>query len=79
MPKRPIPHASNRPAGGYNNGPSSDELFKCLPRLSSDTISPGGLGEDTLRDTYWELPLQGNAVWYEERKIYLPKDDNENV
>ena len=34
LPKRPVPHASDRPAGGCNNGPSSAELLRCLSRLS---------------------------------------------
>ena len=79
MPKRPIPYSLDRLAGGCNNGPSSDELSRCLLELSSNTTNPGGLGENSLRDTYWELPLQGNVVRSEERRIHLPKDDNENV
>ena len=79
MPKRPVPHASDRPTGGYNGRPSSDELLRCLSRLSSNTTSPRGSGEDSLRDTYWELPLQGNVVRFEERKVHLSKDDDKNV
>ena len=79
MPKRPIPHASDRPASGGNNGPSSDEFPRCLLGLSSNTTSPRGSGEDSLCDAYWELPLQGNAVWLEKRRVHLSKDDDEDV
>ena len=79
MSKKPIPHALDRLAGGCNSGPSSDKLLRCLSRLSSNTTSPGGLGEDSLRDIYWELPLQGNAIRSEECRVHLSKDDDENV
>ena len=79
MPKRPIPHALDRVAGGCNSRPSSDELLRCLSRLSLNTTSTGGSGEDSLRDTNWELPLQGDAVRSEERRVHLSKDDDENV
>ena len=52
LPKGPIPHALDRPAGGRNNGPSSDEFPGCLSGLSSNTAGPGGLGEDSLYDAY---------------------------
>ena len=57
MPKRPVPHASDRPAGGCNSGPSLDDFPRCLSGLSSNTASPRELGEDSLCDAYWELPL----------------------
>ena len=79
MPKRPVPHALDIPADGCNSGPSSDEFLGCLSRLSSNTTSLGGSGEDSLRDSYWELPLQGNAVRSKERRVHLLKDDDENV
>ena len=79
MPKRSVPHASNKPAGGCNSGPSSDEFLRCLSGLSLNTTSLGGSGEDSLCDAYWELPLQGNVVRPEERRVHLSKDDNENV
>ena len=79
MPKRLVPHALDRPTGGCNSRPSSDEFPGCLLGLSLNTASLGGSGEDSLCDAYWELPLQGNAVWPEERKVHLSKDDDENV
>ena len=79
MPKRPVPHALDRLAGGCNDRPSSDELLRYLSRLSPNTISLGGPGEDKLRDTYWELPLQGNVVWSEKRRVHLLEDDDKNV
>lgn len=79
MPKRPVPHASDRPAGGCNRRPSSDELFRCFSKLSSNTTSLGGLGEGSLRDTNWELTLQGNAARFEEHMVHLSKDDDKNV
>ena len=79
MPKGPVPHVSNKPAGGRNSGPSSDEFLGCLSGLSSNTAIPGGSGEDSLYDAYWELPLQSNVVWPEERRVHLSKDDDENV
>ena len=53
MPKRPVPHASYRLAGGCDSGPSSNEFLRCLSGLSSNTISSRGSREDSLRDTYW--------------------------
>ena len=79
MPKRPVPHASDRLAGGCNSGPSSDEFPGRLLGLSSNTAGLGGLGEDSLFDAYWELSLQSNAVWPKERWFHLSKDDDENV
>ena len=79
MPKGPIPHASYRLAGGRNGEPSSDEFSGRLSGLSSNTTGPGGLGEDNLCDTYWELLLQSNAVWPKERRFHLSKDDDKNV
>ena len=79
MPKGPVPHTLNRPADGRNSGPSSDEFLGCLSRLSSNTAGFGGSREDSLCDAYWELTLQSNAVWPEERKFHLSKDDDENV
>ena len=76
MPKRPVPHASDKPVGGCNSGPSSDEFLRCHLGLSSNTTSLGGLGEDIHRDTYWELPLQGNVVWFEELRVHLSKNDD---
>ena len=78
MTKRPVPHASDKLAGGCYSGPSSDEFLRCLSGLSLNTTSPGGL-EDSLHDTYWELPLQGNAVRSEEHRVHLSKDDDKNV
>ena len=52
MPKIPVPHASDRPAGGRNSGPSLDEFLGCLSGLSSNTAGLGGLREDSLCDAY---------------------------
>ena len=79
MPKGPVPHASDRPAGGRDSGPSSDEFPRCLSRLSSNTIGLGGSGENNFYDVYWQLSLQSNVVWPEERRFHLSKDDDENV
>ena len=79
MPKGPVPHALDRPAGGCNGGPSSDEFPRCLSGLSSNTAGLGGSREDSFCNAYWELPLQGNVVWPEKRRVHLSKDDDENV
>ena len=79
MPKGPVPHASDRPAGGHKSGPSSDEFPGRLLGLSSNTAGPGGSGEDSLCDAYYELSLQSNVVWPEEYRFHLSKDDDENV
>ena len=39
MPKRPVPHATDRPVGGCDSRPSLDELLRCLPRLSLNTLA----------------------------------------
>ena len=79
MPKGPVPHASDRPTGGRDSGPSSDEFPRCLSRLSLNTAGLRGSGEDSLCDAYWELSLQSNVVWPEEHKFHLSKDDDKNV
>ena len=79
MHKGPVPHASDRLAGGRNGGPSLDEFLGRLSGLSLNTAGPGGSEEDSLCDAYWELSLQSNAVWPKERRFHLSKDDNENV
>ena len=79
MLKRLVPHALDRPIGGRNGRPSSDEFPRCLLGLSSNTTSLEGSGEDSLCDAYWELPLQSNTIWPEERRFHLSKDDDENV
>ena len=79
VPKGPVPYALDRPAGGCNSGPSSDEFFGRLSGLSSNTTSPGRSKEDSLYDAYWELSLQSNVVWPKERRFHLSKDDDKNV
>ena len=76
MPKGLVPHALDRPAGGRKSGPSSDEFPRCLSRLPLNIAGPGGSGEDSLYDAYWELSLQSNAVWPKERRFHLSKDDD---
>ena len=51
MPKGPVPHASDRPAGGLNSRPSSDKFLGCLSGLLSNTAGLVGSGEDGLCDT----------------------------
>ena len=79
VPKEPIPHASDRLAGACHSRTPLDELPGRLSGLLSNTAGLGGSGEDSLCDAYWELPLQGNAVWPEERRVHFSKDDDENV
>ena len=78
MPKGPVPHASDRQAGGRNTGPSLDKLLGCFLGLLLNTVGLGRSREDSLCDAYWELSLQSNAVWPEERKFLLLKNDDEN-
>jgi len=39
MSEKPLPHASDRSASGLNHGTSSNELFRCLSRISSNTLA----------------------------------------
>ena len=52
MPQRSISYAQNRPAGRCHYRPSSDELFGCLLRLSSNTFGLGQSGEVTPIENY---------------------------
>ena len=40
LPKRFLPHASNRQTGRCHCRPSLDELLRCLSRIPSNTTSP---------------------------------------
>ena len=62
LPQRSLLDTSDRLVGGCNNSSPSDELFICLSRVPSDTISSGRLGEDCFCYTHWELPLQSDAL-----------------
>jgi len=56
-----------------------DELFGHFLRLLPDTLGFGLSREDGFCYSYWELPLQGDALWFEERRGYLLKDDDPDV
>ena len=76
MPKGLVPHASDRLASGHHSRPFSNELLGRLLGLLSNTAGPGGSGEGSLCDAYWELSLQSNVVWPKERRFHLLKDDD---
>ena len=44
-----------------------------------DTFGLGRSREDSLCYSYWELPLQSNAIQFEECRIHLSENDNEDV
>ena len=54
-------------------------FFGRLLGLLVDTISSRQSGKDYFSYTHWELLLQSNALWIEKCKIYLPKDDGQDV
>ena len=56
-----------------------DELVGCLIGIPSNTTGSGQSGEDSFCHSYWKLPLQGNAVWFEECRVYLSEDDDQDV
>ena len=76
MPQRSISYTQNRLAGRCHCQPSSDELFGCLLRLSSNTF---GLGRDCFCYPYRELSLQSDAIRFEECRIHIPKNDDKDV
>ena len=77
--KGSFPRASDRLIGRCNRGPSSDKLPRCLLRIPSDTASLRRSGKDSFCHSHWKLPLQSDVLWVEKRRIYLSKDDDENV
>ena len=79
MSERPFPHALDWPADGCHCRSSLDELFGCISRIPSNTSSHGRSRDDSFCHSYWELPLQSDAFWFEKCKRYLPKDDDQNV
>ena len=56
-PKDPFPMPQIVQLMDANVGPSN-ELFRCLSRISLDTISSRQSEEDCFCSTHWELPLQ---------------------
>ena len=67
---------SDKLIGGCYDWSSSNELFGCLPGVSSDTINFALLGEDCFHDAYWELSLPSNAIWIKECLVCFPEDDD---
>ena len=66
--------------------PQIDKLVDAIvghPRMSFLNVFQGyhqiplalGDQEKTTFVTYWKLPLQGDAFWFEECRIYLSEDD----
>ena len=64
---------------GKDCRPSLNEFLGCFPGLSSDIFGLGQSREDSICYSYWELPLQSNAIRIEERKIHLSENDDKNV
>ena len=79
LPKKLFPYASDRSAYGCHCGISLNELFGRFSRLPPDIFGFGRPRKDSFCDPYWELPLQGNALWLEKCRGYLPKDDDQDV
>ena len=79
VPERRVPVASDRPVGRCNCRPPSNELPGCLPGLSSNTTGLKRSGENSVHDTRRKLPLYGDVFQFKECRIYLPKDDDQNV
>ena len=50
-----------------------------MPQIDQLVDATAGHPRMSFLDAYWELPLQGNAVWPEERRVHLSKDDDKNV
>ena len=74
LPKRSSPYASNRSTSGHHCRSSSDELFKLFSRIPPNTFSFRRSRENSFYYSYWELPLQSDALWVKECRGYLPKD-----
>ena len=74
LPERSFPYASNRLIGGCDGGTSSDEFLGRLPGISPDIARPRRSGKDSSCHSHWKLPLQSDAIWLEERWIYILKD-----
>ena len=39
-------------------------------------LALGDQEKNSIRDSYWKLPLQSDAFWFEECRVYLAKDDD---
>ena len=78
-PKDPFPMPKIDQLGRRYCRSSSDKFLGCFPRLSSDTFSLGRSRKNRFCYSYWELSLQSNAIWLEERRIHLSEDDDEDV
>ena len=78
-PKDSFPNALDRLTSGCHYRSSSDELFGRFSRLPPDTFGFGWSREDSFCYFYWELPLQGDALWFKECRGYLLKDDDQDV
>ena len=57
LSKRSFPPSSNRPVGGRNSRPSSDEFPGRLSRIPSNTAGLRRSGENSFCHSHWELPL----------------------
>ena len=79
LSKWSFPPALDRPISRCNHGPSSDKLPRCLPRILLDTASLRRSRKDNFCHSHWKLPLQSDALWVEKCRVYLSKDDDENV
>ena len=79
LPQGSISYAQDRPTGRCHCRPSSDEFLGCLPILSSDTFGLGWSGEDCFCYPYRELPLQSNAIRFEECRIHISENDDKDV
>ena len=66
LSERSLSYALDRPTSRCYYRPSSDELFRCLSRISSNIASTKGPGKDSFLD----------ALRLEKCKIHLSKDDD---
>ena len=57
LSERSFPSSSDRPVGGRNGRPSSDEFPGRPPRIPLNTIGFRRSGENIFCHSHWELPL----------------------
>ena len=58
-----------------NRRPPPDEILGYLSRIPSNTTGHRRLRKDSFCHSYWKLPLQGDAFWFEERKVHLRSEE----
>lgn len=74
MPEGPFSSAENRSTSRRHGRALTDELFRRISGLSSNSSNPRGSRKDFLYNAGGELSLHGDVIWIEECKGYISTD-----